>query len=113
MFYDEPADVSATPRAGPLSGGALLTFIGSSLHSGSNYACRVGGIAVPATHRLFPDRIQCVSPNASFVGPTGAPLAIALNAQQFVPLSATNGSFHVYPTPEDIEATPLSDPRTS
>ena len=110
MYYEEPISVSATPRAGPLNGGALLSFSGVNLHSGSDYACRVGGVVVPARHRLFPERIQCVSPNATLVGPVSTPLALALNAQQFVPLSAPNASFHVYPPPEALDATPLTGP---
>ena len=81
-YYDEPASVYATPRAGPVDGGALLTFRGDHLHSGSAYACRVGGTPVPATHRLFPDRVQCVSPNATSAG-FGGLLSLALNAQQY------------------------------
>jgi hypothetical protein len=109
-YYDEPARVYATPRAGPLHGGALITFRGDSLFGGSDYACRVAGTVVPATHRIFPDRVQCRSPNSTAAGLASSPLALALNAQQFVSLGDANGSFLVYHPSAMIEAIPLSGP---
>ena len=114
MYYEEPVYVAVTPRSAPVNGGALLTFRGDNLYHGSDYSCRIGGVVVPATHDAYPDRVQCLSPNTTTAdhppGLTSAPLALALNSQQFVPLTVENGSFAFYAHPEVLEATPLDGP---
>ena len=113
MYYGEPSSAYATPRAGPIDGGALITLRGENLFGGSDYRCRVGGIVVPASFSLSPsERVQCRSPNVTdaSIGYTTSPIEVALNAQQFVPLNAANGSFYVYAPPTDAQAEPQSGP---
>eukprot|EP00966_Prymnesium_polylepis_P318962 7367045-Prymnesium_polylepis.1 len=43
-FYEEPLELSSTPRGGPSNGGTLITVNGAYLHGGSAYRCRLGAV---------------------------------------------------------------------
>lgn len=109
-FYDAPAQMYATPRAGPIHGGAMLTFRGDNLRGGTAYTCRIGGAVVSATYHTGPERVQCYSPALAISGPSSSLLGIALNGQQHVALHPDNGTFFVYRPPGDFDAAPLTGP---
>ena len=109
-LYQAGGWADAKPRAGPMDGGALVTVRGDHFAGGDTYACRIGGIEVPATYRAAPPSVQCLSPSTVVEGPTSHPVEVTANGQQFVALESFNGSFYVHRPAVNASAAPLSGP---
>ena len=79
MYATDVVVDSVAPTSGSLSGGTVLTVMGSGFVFSSNLKCRLGLVSVPATY-VSPTQLSCTTP-ATAAGPTG--LTVTNNGHDF------------------------------